>query len=166
MKPVIHKSELSEAEPMLSWYGYHWPYKKSSGTDGDLFPRGTPTQKWHGCSSLPTLGHITESTQLFGTMENSMTEFSIESPTWTNTSEFKQSVEVRSDTKSESALSKVYPTWTFSPGRDPYTVVTSFLVSRLVSCYYPVLTDASFYHVNDVKIHTPEQHLKYLGSYF
>ena len=38
-----------------------------------------------------------------------------------------------------------------SPGRDPYTVLTSFLVSHLVSGYYPVLTDASFYHVNDIK---------------
>ena len=40
MKPVIHKSELSEAEPILIDL-----YKKSSGTDGDLFPGGTPTQK-------------------------------------------------------------------------------------------------------------------------
>ena len=70
-----------------------------------------------------------------------MTEFSIESPTRTNTSELEQSVEVRSDAKSESALSKVYP----------YTVFTSFLVSHLLSGCYPVLTDASFYHVNDVK---------------
>ena len=30
------KSELSEAEPILSKDGNHSPYEKSSGTDGDL----------------------------------------------------------------------------------------------------------------------------------
>ena len=34
------KSELSEAEPILSRDGNHWPYEKSSGTDGDLLSRG------------------------------------------------------------------------------------------------------------------------------
>ena len=39
---------------------------------------------------------ITDScTQLFGTMENSLKEFSIESPTWKNTSEFEQAVGFR-----------------------------------------------------------------------
>ena len=61
------------------------------------------------------------------------------SPTWTKTSEFEQSVEVRTDAKSESeGLASMIT----SPGRDPYTVFTSFLVSRLVCDYYPVLTDA------------------------
>ena len=32
-------------------------YKKSSETDGDLFPGVTPTQKIHRCSSLPNLSH-------------------------------------------------------------------------------------------------------------
>ena len=53
------------------------------------------------------------------------------------------------------------------PGRDPYTVFTSILVSRLVSGYYPVLTDTYIlYHVNDVKIHTSEQQLMDLRSQF
>ena len=34
------KSELSEAEPIVSRDSNHWPYEKSSGTDGDLLPRG------------------------------------------------------------------------------------------------------------------------------
>lgn len=33
-------SELSEAEPILSSDGYYSPYEKSSGTVGDLLPRG------------------------------------------------------------------------------------------------------------------------------
>ena len=33
------KSELSEAEPILSKDGNHSPYEKSSGTDGDLLPQ-------------------------------------------------------------------------------------------------------------------------------
>ena len=64
------------------------------------------------------------------------------SPTWTKTSEFEQSVEVRTDVKSESGIVEGFPSMNISPGRDPYTVFTSFLVSRLVSGYYPVLTDA------------------------
>ena len=64
------------------------------------------------------------------------------SPTWTKTSEFEQSVEVRTDVKSESGIVEGFPSMNISPGRDPYTVFTSFLVSRLVSSYYPVLTDA------------------------
>ena len=31
---------LCEAEPILSRDGNHWPYEKSSGTDGDLLRRG------------------------------------------------------------------------------------------------------------------------------
>ena len=49
------------------------------------------------------------------------------------------------------SIVKGLPNMNISPGRDPYTVFTSLLVSHLVSSYYPVLTDASFYHVNDVK---------------
>ena len=64
------------------------------------------------------------------------------SPTWTKTSEFEQSVEVRTDAKSESRIVEGFPSMNISPGRDPYTVIASFLVSRLVSGYYPVLTDA------------------------
>ena len=62
------------------------------------------------------------------------------SPTWTKTSEFEQSVEVRTDAKSESGIVEGFPSMNISPSRDPYTVFTSFLVSRLVSCYYSVLT--------------------------
>ena len=62
------------------------------------------------------------------------------SPTWTKTSEFEESVEVRTDAKSESGIVKGFPSMNISPSRDPYTVFTSFLVSRLVSCYYSVLT--------------------------
>ena len=66
------------------------------------------------------------------------------SPTRTKTSEFEQSwsVEVRTDAKSESGIVEGLSSMNISPGRDPYTVFTSFLVSRLVSGYYPVLTDA------------------------
>ena len=63
------------------------------------------------------------------------------SPTWTKTSEFEQSVEVRTDAKSESGIVEGFPGMNISLGRDPYTVFTSFLVSRVVSGYYPVLTD-------------------------
>ena len=51
------KSELSEAEPILSRDGDHWPYKK--GQVGQMvicFPGGTPTQKWRGCSSFADFG--------------------------------------------------------------------------------------------------------------
>ena len=64
------------------------------------------------------------------------------SSAWTKTSEFEKSVEVRTDVKSESGIVEGFPSMNISPGRDPYTVFTSFLVSRLVSGYYPVLTDA------------------------
>ena len=62
-------------------------------------------------------------------MENSPTKFSVESPTSTNTSGFEHSVEVRTDAKSESGLVDGFPSMNISPGRDPYTVFTSFLVS-------------------------------------
>ena len=75
--------------------------------------------------------HITESTQLFGTMENSPTEFSVESPTWTNTSGFEQSVEVITDARTESGLVHGFPSMNISPGLDPYNVFTS-LFSSLV----------------------------------
>ena len=88
------------------------------------------------------ISHITESTQSFGTMENSPPEFSIENPAWTNASEFEQSVEVRTDSKSESGIAEGFPSMNISPGQERYTVFMSFLVSRLVSGYYPVLTDA------------------------
>ena len=68
--------------------------------------------------------------------------------------------------KSESGIVEGFPSMNISPGRDPYTVFTSFFVSRLVSGYYPVLTDLAFYHVNDVKIRTSELQLKDLGSHF
>ena len=56
MKPVIHRSKLSEAEPILSKDGNHWPYEKSSGTDGDLLPQEDSIQKWRGCSSFEDFG--------------------------------------------------------------------------------------------------------------
>ena len=62
--------------------------------------------------------------------------------TWTKISEVKQSVEVRTDAKSESGIVEGFPSMNICLGRDPYAVFTSFLVSRLVSGYYPVLTDA------------------------
>ena len=78
-------------------------------------------------------------------MENSPTEFSIEAQRGKKTlNSGEQSVEVRTDAKSESGIVEGFLTasMNISPGRDPYTVFTSFLVSRLVSGYYPVLTDA------------------------
>ena len=60
----------------------------------------------------------------------------------TKPSEFEQSVEVRTDAKSEYGIVEGFRSMNISPGRDPYTAFTSFLVSRLVSGYYPVLTDA------------------------
>ena len=81
--------------------------------------------------------HINESTQLFGTKDNSSTEFSVGSPTWTNTSGFEQSVQVRTDAKSESGLVDGFPSMNISPGRDPYTIFTTFLVSCLVSGLLP-----------------------------
>ena len=85
--------------------------------------------------------HITESTQLFVTMENSPTEFSVGSPTWTNTSGFEQSVEVLTDAKTESGLVDGFPSMNISPGRDPYNVFTSLFSSHvflegLLSCSY------------------------------
>ena len=82
---------------------------------------------------LPLASHITKGTQLFGSMENSPTEFSVDSPTWTNTFGFLHSVEVRTDAKSESGLVDGFLRMNISPGRDPYSVFTSFLVLRLVS---------------------------------
>ena len=78
------------------------------------------------------------------TMENSPTEFSVESPTWTNTSGFENLVEVRTDAKSESGLVDGFPSMNISSGRHPYTVFTSqFLEPHvLLAGYYPVLTDA------------------------
>ena len=70
-------------------------------------------------------------------MVNSPTEFSVESATWTNTPGLEQSVEVRTEVKSESELVDGFPSMNISPGRDPYTVFMSFLVSRLVSGLLP-----------------------------
>ena len=85
--------------------------------------------------------HITESTQLFGTMENSPTEFSVGSPTSTNTSGFEQSVEVITDAKTESGLVDGFPSINISPGRDPYNVFSSLFSSHvflkgLLPCSY------------------------------
>ena len=63
-------------------------------------------------------------------------------PNVDKTFEFEQSLEVRTDAKSESGLVEGFPSMNISPGRDPDTIFTSFLVSRLVSGYYPVLTDS------------------------
>ena len=51
--------------------------------------------------------------------------------------DFNNPVEVRTDAKSESGLVEGLPSMNISPGRDPYTVFTSFLVSRLVSGLLP-----------------------------
>ena len=87
---------------------------------------------------------ITENTQLSGTMENSSTEFSVKMPTWTNTSGFEQSVEVRTGTKSESGLVNGFPSMNISPGRDHCTVFTSFLVSHLTDAC--ILLCYSWFH--------------------
>ena len=50
---------------------------------------------------------------MFGAMENSPTEFSIESPA----SEFEQSVEVRTDAKSESGVVEGFPSRPSLPRR-------------------------------------------------
>ena len=73
---------------------------------------------------LPCPSHITESTQLFGTMENSPTEFSVESPTSTNTSGFEHSVEVRTDEKSETGLVDGFPS------------MNIFSTSRPLHCFH------------------------------
>ena len=57
--------------------------------------------------------------------------------TWTKTCEFEQSIEVRTDAKSESGIVEGFHSMNISPGRDPYTVFTSFLVSHLVSGLLP-----------------------------
>ena len=109
---------------------------------------------------------IVITTQLFGTMENSPTEFSVESATWTNTSGFEQSVEVRTDAKSESGIVEGFHSMNISPGRDPYTVLRLFSSHVLLAVITQLLQTLVFYHVNDVKIHTSEQQLKNLGSHF
>ena len=81
---------------------------------------------------LPCPSHITESTQLFGTMENSPTEFSVESPTSTNTSGFEHSVEVRIDAKSESGLVDGFPSKNIFSRSRPLHYFHVF--SRLTSC--------------------------------
>ena len=115
---------------------------------------------------LPCPSHITESTQLFGTMENSPTEFSVESPTSTNTSGFEHSVEVRTDEKSETSLVDGFPSMNiFSTSRPLYCF---HVFSCLTSCYRVItlfLHTLAQYYVNDVNIHTSE-HLKDLGSHF
>ena len=90
------------------------------------------------------------------------------SPTWTKTSEFEQSVEVRTDAKSESGIVQGFPSMNISPGLEPYTVFTAFLVSNhvLLAVITLFLQTLAFYYVNDVKIHTSEQQLKDLGSHF
>ena len=92
-------------------------------------------------SWLPTFRHNTESTH-----DNCLVPWRIHlqnfllRPNVDKPSEFEESVGVRTDAKSESGIVKGFPSMNISPSRDPYTVFTSFLVSRLVSCYYPVLT--------------------------
>ena len=54
-----------------------------------LRPHGLLTQCPFGLEEWLLISRMTESTQLFGIMENSPTEFSIESPTWTNTFEIE-----------------------------------------------------------------------------
>ena len=49
----------------------------------------------------------------------------------------RHSVEVRTDVKYESGLVDGFPSMNISPGRDPYTVFTSFLVSHIVSGLLP-----------------------------
>ena len=74
------------------------------------------------------------------------------SPAWTKTSEFEQSVEVRTDAKSESGIVQGFSSMNISPGRDPYTAFTSFLVSDhvLLAVITLFLQTLAFYHVNDV----------------
>ena len=61
------KSDLSEAEPILSKDGNHGPYEKSSGTDGDLLPQeGFPYKSDVGVRRL----QILVSLRLFGTESN------------------------------------------------------------------------------------------------
>ena len=76
---------------------------------------------------------------------------------------------MRIDAKSESGLVDGLPSMKISPDRDPYTDFTSFLVSRLVSGFITLFSQAlAFYHVSHVN-HTSEQHLNDLppcGSKF
>ena len=106
--------------------------------------------------------HITESTQLFGTVENSPTEFSVESPTWIRTIS-------RGDNWREDwiRLCRWFPQHEhFSRSRPLQCFHVSFLVSRLLSGFITLLLQTlAFYYVNDVKIHTSE-HLNDLGSHF
>ena len=88
------------------------------------------------------------------------------SPTWTKTSELEQSVEMRTDAKSESALSKVFPAWTFLHVETPTLFLLLFSSHVLLAVITLFLQTLAFYHVSDVKIHTSEQQLKDLGSHF
>ena len=70
------------------------------------------------------------------------------------------------DAKTESGLVDGFPSMNIFSKSRPYTVFTSFLVSRLVSGLLPCsYRRHPFYYVNDVKIHTSE-HLKDLGLHF
>ena len=88
------------------------------------------------------------------------------SPAWTKTSEFEQSVEVRTDAKSESGIFEGFPSMNISPGRDPFTVLRLSSSHVLLAVITLFLQTLAFYHVNDVKIHTFEQQLKDLGAHF
>ena len=88
------------------------------------------------------------------------------SPAWTKTSEFEQSVEVRTDAKSNPTLSKVSPAWTFLQVETPTLFLRLFSSHVLSAVITLSLQPLAFYHVNDVKIHTSEQQLKDLGSHF
>ena len=118
-------------------------------------------------SWLPTVRHITESTHDIvwyrGEFANIIFYWS---PTWTKTSEFEQSVGVRTDMKSESGMPEGSPAWTFLQVETPTLLLLLFSSHVLLAVITLFLQTLAFYHVNDVKIHTSEQQLKDLGSHF
>ena len=88
------------------------------------------------------------------------------SPTWTKTSEFEQSVEVKTDVKSESGIVQGFPSMNISPVETRTLFLRLFSSHVLLAVITLFLQTLAFYHVNDVKIHTSEQQLKDLGSHF
>ena len=88
------------------------------------------------------------------------------SPTWTKTSEFEQSVEVRTDAKSESGIVEGFPSMNILQVETPTLFLRLFSSHFLLAVITLFLQTLAFYRVNDVRIHTSEQQLKNLGSHF
>ena len=118
-------------------------------------------------SWLPTFRHITESTHDNCWYPGEFIDrIFYWSPTWTKASEFEESVEVRTDAKSESGIVEGFPSMNISPVETRRLFLRLFSSHVLLAVITLFLQTLAFYHVNDVKIHTSEQQLKDLGSHF